>query len=83
MRSDLRGLHEPGEGVVEGQVAATDGRRAGATVGLEHVAVHHHLTLAQEHHVTGGPQGPPDQPLDLHRPTALAAPDGFAADALR
>ena len=80
MRPDLGGLHEPGEGVVEGQVAAADRRRAGAAVGLEHVAVDRDLTLAQEHQVADGAQGPPDQPLDLlvrppwRAPTARGRP---------
>ena len=42
-----RATLETGEGIVEGDVAAADGRRAGAAVGLEDVAVDYHLDLAR------------------------------------
>ena len=56
---------------MQGQVAAADRGRAGAAVGLEHVAVDDHLALAQQRHVAHRPQRPAHQPLDL-----LAAPEG-------
>ncbi len=45
--------------------AAGDRRRARAAIGLHHVAIQHHLPLAQGLHVADGPERPPDQPLDL------------------
>ena len=44
-------LHQPGAGVVQGDVGAADRRGAGAAVGLEDVAVEDDLHLAQRLHV--------------------------------
>ena len=68
--------------VVQGEVAAADRRRAGAAVGLQHVAVDDDLALAERPHVGDGPQRPADQPLDLHRAPALLAPGRLPVDAL-
>ena len=45
------------EGVVQGEVAAADARRARAAVGLQHVAVDDDLALAEHGHVARRPQG--------------------------
>ena len=47
--------HQAGAGVVQGDVAAADRRRAGAAVGLEHVAVDDDLPLAERRHVARRP----------------------------
>ena len=68
--------------VVQRDVAAADRRRAGAAVGLEHVAVDDDLPLAQRRHVAHGAQRPADEPLDLlGAPGRLAVLD-LAADPL-
>ena len=62
-------------GVVQRQPPAADRRRAGAAVGLEHVAVDEDLALAERGHVDDRPQRPADQALDLlgapRRPAVL------------
>ena len=60
-----------GEGVVEGDVGPADRGGAGAPVGLQHVAVHGDLHLAQGHQVAYRPQRPADQALDLLGATGL------------
>ena len=50
-------VHEPGEGVVEGEEAAADARRAGAAVGLQHVAVDDDLALAEQRSCRTPPAG--------------------------
>ena len=64
-------LDQTGQRVVEGHVGPADGRRAGPPVGLQHVAVHGDLQLAEGHHVADRPQRAADQPLDLLGPTRL------------
>ena len=58
---------------MQGEVAAADARRAGAAVGLEHVAVDDDLALAERDHVARRPQAAPDQALDLDGAPALLA----------
>ena len=65
MPAELAPLHEPGERVVQCEIAAADRRRAGAAVGLQHVAVDDDLPLAQHDDVAHAPQRPADEPLDL------------------
>ena len=62
-----------GERVVQRHVAAADGRGPGPAVGLQDVAVHGHLHLAQGDHVAHRPQRATDEPLDLLRPSRLPA----------
>ena len=55
------------------EIAAADAGGARAAVGLQHVAIDDHLTLAQVLHVAGRSERPADQALDLDRATALLA----------
>ena len=48
MMLDRLVLHQPGEGVVQRQVATADAGGAGAAVGLQDVAVDHDLALAEQ-----------------------------------
>ncbi len=50
---------------VEGDESARDRRGARATVGLQHVAVHHDGALSHQRHVDRGSQGAADQALDF------------------
>src|SRR5581483_7971312 len=59
-------------------VRAGDRRAAGAAVGLEHVAVEVHRSLAERREVDDAAQRTADQPLDLHRAPALLAAGGLA-----
>src|SRR5690606_39637756 len=69
-------------GVDQRHAGPGDGRRAGAAVGTNHVAIDVNVVLAQTLQIDGGPQRAPDQPLDLQRPTALLAPAGLTLHAL-
>jgi hypothetical protein len=76
-------LHEAFERVVQRDEAAADAGGAGAAVGLQHVAVDHHLALAERPHVARRSQRPPDQALDLHGAPALLAARRLTVDPLR
>ncbi len=58
---------------------AGDRGGAGASIGLEHVAVDHDLLLAKRGEVGDGAQRAADQPLNLLRAAGLLARAGFAA----
>ena len=59
-------------------VAARDRRRPRPAVGLQDVAVDGDRPLAEPAEVHHAAERPPDQALDLVRPAADLAPDGFA-----
>src|SRR5262245_30858390 len=67
---------DPTNGVGDGHETAGDGGRAGAAVGLDHVAVHPDRTLSELAAIDDGAKGPADQALDLLR--AAAGPTVFA-----
>ena len=73
-------LLDAGQGVVEGEEATADAGGAGATIGLQHVAVDDDLTFAQHGHVARRSQRAPDQALDLDGAPALLALGRFATD---
>src|SRR5581483_2527829 len=68
--------------VVQGDVGAADRRRAGAAVGLQHVAVEDDLLLAQHGEVAHGAEGAADEALDLLGATGLLALHRFPAHPL-
>ena len=68
-----------GEGGMERHPGAGDGRRAGAAVGLDHIAIHCNLTFTQGDAINTSPQRPSDQALDFNCTTALLARSCFAA----
>jgi hypothetical protein len=82
VRLEVAGGDAAGERVVQGEVAARDCGGAGTAVGLQHVAVDHHLALAQHPHVAHRPQRPADEPLDLLGAAALASLGRFPVDPL-
>src|SRR3569623_80945 len=69
-------------GVNQRDVAARDGRGAGAAVGLEDVAIDGDGALAQRRRIHHGPQRAADQALDFHGAAALLALRGLALGAL-
>jgi hypothetical protein len=69
---------QPGHGVGRGHVGAGDRRGAGATIGLQHVAVDQDAALAQGGQVEHAAQAAADQALDLLRAPALLATGGLA-----
>ncbi len=67
---------------MQGDPAAADRRRAGAAVGLQHVAVDEDLALPQRAHVDHRPQRAADEPLDLLGAARRLALLHLPADAL-
>src|SRR5207237_9266 len=67
---------------VESRERAGDRRSASSTVGLQHIAVEGDGPLADLAHVDGCAQRATDQTLDLVRPAAETALDGFASPAV-
>ena len=65
-------LGQPGARVGQGDAAAGDARRAGAAIGLEHIAVDPDGVLAERHRGHRRPQRAADEPLDLLGPAARA-----------
>jgi len=62
------------DGIRQRHVTAGDGRGAGAAIGLQHITVNHHPSLAQGFQVDHGPQGSADETLDLDSAPLLTAP---------
>ena len=73
-------LH-PGDAVGERHPGAGDRGRAGAAVGLDHVAIDGDLAFAERGEIDHRTQGASDQPLDFHRAAALLAGRSLAAGA--
>ena len=61
------------EGQRQSDIAAGDGGRARAAIGLDDIAIDLDLALAEAGEVGDGAQAPADQALDLMGPPALAA----------
>ncbi len=71
-------LRERRAGERERDVRARDGGAAGSGVGDEHVAVERERAVAEPRAVHDAAQGPPDEALDLQRPSRLLAARRFA-----
>src|SRR4051795_10097078 len=69
-------LDEARQRVVQGEVATADARGPSSAVGLQDIAVDHHLALAERTHVASSAQGTADEALDLDGPPALLALGG-------
>src|SRR5690606_34378818 len=78
---ELAGGDQADQGVVHRDAGAGDGGGAGAAVGLQHVAVHDDLALAERAEVDHRAQAAPDQALDLLGAAALLALGSLACAA--
>jgi hypothetical protein len=70
---DCLGGQQLVDGDPERDPGSGDGRRTGAAVGLNHVAIDDHLALAQSRQVDHRAQAAADQPLDFLGPARLFA----------
>ncbi|KMQ84340.1 hypothetical protein RF55_17930 [Lasius niger] len=70
--------HQLVDGIDQGDISAGDRCGAGTAVGLQDIAVQGDHAFTQRLAVDAGAQAAPDQALDFHRPSTLAAAGGFA-----
>jgi hypothetical protein len=78
----MRAALHPFQRVVQRDPGAGDRGRAGAAIGLEHVAIDHDLALADRGQVDHGAKRAPDQALDFLRAARRLAGGDLAAIAL-
>ena len=72
--------HQAAHRIVQCQICTTDARRAGAAIGLQHIAVEQNLALTKHLHIACRAQRTANQPLNFHRATRLLTFGGFAID---
>src|SRR5690606_6916655 len=71
----------PGKALMERKIGSRDRRRAGAAIGLDHVAIDADLALTNEVECGHGAQRAADQALDFLGPAGLLAACGLAVGA--